>query len=98
MKLYYLLASALLLTGCAESPSVTSPDGNIRIDISREGASLTYNVSVGGEQLIMPSRLGFDADGLTPAEDAKMTVTHSSFDETWQQPWGENKEIRNHYN
>lgn len=96
--IYYLLASALLLTSCDQSPSVTSPDGNISVYISREGTSLTYNVCVGGEQLILPSRLGLDADGLIPDEDAKMTVSHSNFDETWQQPWGENKEIRNHYN
>ena len=76
--IYYLLASALLLTSCAQSPSVTSPDGNIGVYISRDGTSLTYNVCVGGEQLILPSRLGLDADGLIPDEDAKMTVSHSS--------------------
>ena len=99
MKKYLsLLATAALLSACSDTPSVSSPDGSIKVDVSRDGSSLSYAVTVGGDTLIAPSRLGFDADGLTPAADAKMTVKHSSFDQTWTQPWGENKEIRNHYN
>lgn len=97
-KVLSLLATAALLSACSDTPSVSSPDGSIKVDVSRDGSSLSYAVTVGGDTLIAPSRLGFDADGLTPAADAKMTVKHSSFDQTWTQLWGENKEIRNHYN
>lgn len=97
-KVLSLLATAALLSACSEAPTVSSPDGSIKVDVSRDGSSLSYAVTVGGDTLIAPSRLGFDADGLTPAADSKMTVKHSSFDQTWTQPWGENKEIRNHYN
>lgn len=97
-KVLSLLATAALLSACSDTPSVSSPDGSIKVDVSRDGSSLNYAVTVGGDTLIAPSRLGFDADGLTPAADSKMTVKHSSFDQTWTQPWGENKEIRNHYN
>lgn len=97
-KVLSLLATAALLSACSEAPTVSSPDGTIKVDVSRDGSSLSYAVTVGGDTLIAPSRLGFDADGLTPAADSKMTVKHSSFDQTWTQPWGENKEIRNHYN
>ena len=92
------LAAAMLLSACAGAPSVSSPDGSIKVDVNRDGSSLSYAVTVGGDTLIAPSMLGFEAEGLTPAVDAKMTVKHSSFDQTWTQPWGENKEIRNHYN
>lgn len=99
MKKYLsLIATAALLSACAEVPGVSSPDGSIKVDVSRDGSSLSYAVTVGDDTLIAPSRLGFVADGLTPAPDAKMTVKHTSFDQTWTQPWGENKEIRNHYN
>ena len=99
MKKYLsLIATAALLSACAEVPGVSSPDGTIKVDVSRDGSSLSYAVTVGDDTLIAPSRLGFVADGLTPAPDAKMTVKHTSFDQTWTQPWGENKEIRNHYN
>lgn len=99
MKKYLsLIATAALLSACSEAPTVSSPDGTIKVDVSRDGSSLSYAVTVGDDTLIAPSRLGFVADGLTPAADAKMTVKHTSFDQTWTQPWGENKEIRNHYN
>lgn len=99
MKKYLsLIATAALLSACSEAPTVSSPDGTIKVDVSRDGSSLSYAVTVGGDTLIASSHLGFVAEGLTPAADAKMTVKHSSFDQTWTQPWGENKEIRNHYN
>lgn len=104
MKLFFALPSAaMVFMACVcscnsnhENMCVTSPDGKIEVSISTDSA-LTYAVNVNGENLISPSRLGFVADGLTPTRDAKVSVTHSDFDETWTQPWGENKEIRNHY-
>ncbi len=97
-KILSLIATAALLSACSEAPTVSSPDGTIKVDVSRDGSSLSYAVTVGADTLIAPSHLGFVAEGLTPAADAKMTVKHTSFDRTWTQPWGENKEIRNHYN
>ena len=46
------------------------------------------------------SRLGFEAkDGLNLKDAFEIVdVKFSSNDETWEQPWGENKIIRNHYN
>lgn len=82
----------------SSEPSVASPDGSLKFDFSRTDSALTYTVSVNGKELIAPSRLGFDAEGLNPAPNAEMKLAFSSADETWTQPWGENKEIRNHYN
>lgn len=82
----------------SSEPSVTSPDGSLKFDFSRTDSALTYTVSVDGKELIAPSRLGFDAEGLNPAPNAEMKLAFNSADETWTQPWGENKEIRNHYN
>ncbi|MDE5631577.1 MAG: glycoside hydrolase family 97 N-terminal domain-containing protein, partial [Muribaculaceae bacterium] len=67
------LAAAMLLSACAGAPSVSSPDGSIKVDVNRDGSSLSYAVTVGGDTLIAPSMLGFEAEGLTPAADAKMT-------------------------
>ena len=46
------------------------------------------------------SQLGFEAkDGLNLKDAFEIVdVKFSSNDETWEQPWGENKIIRNHYN
>ncbi len=92
------LGVTLMLSACTATPVVSSPDGNIKVDVIRDGSSLSYSVSVGGDTLIKPSRLGLEASGLSLSDDLKMEIKHSSFDETWSQPWGENKEIRNHYN
>lgn len=92
------LGALFIFSACTSQPEVSSPDGNIKIDVVREDSCLSYMVSVGDKALILPSRLGLVATGLTIPYDAKMKIKHSSFDETWSQPWGENKEIRNHYN
>ena len=92
------LGALFIFSACTPQPEVSSPDGNIKIDVVREDSCLSYMVSVGDKALILPSRLGLVATGLTIPHDAKMEIKHSSFDETWSQPWGENKEIRNHYN
>lgn len=101
MRLFLSIISCLLLvlTGCknAEMPKVTSPDGSIEVEVVRDGAALKYAVSVDGNKFIAPSALGFDAEGLAVSPTAKMTVDYASADETWMQPWGENKEMRNNY-
>lgn len=57
---------------------------------------MTYQVSVGDTVFITPSLLGFTAkDGVNLAEGFKVVNTgFTTHDETWTQPWGENKNIR----
>lgn len=99
-----LLAGAVALTilsSCGTSaPVVTSPDGNITLAIDNDSSRLSYTIVAYGDTLMLPSRLGIEAVGgvLTPKSDAKVQISHTSLDETWSQPWGENKEHRNHYN
>ncbi|MDE6489084.1 MAG: glycoside hydrolase family 97 catalytic domain-containing protein, partial [Paramuribaculum sp.] len=95
-----LSAFALLATGCSgeKNPIVKSPDGRIEVSLCHTDSATTYSVSVDGHQLISPSRLGFDAEGLRPSPSAKVSVSFSEADTTWRQPWGENKELRDHYN
>ncbi len=59
-----------------------------------------YQVSRSGQDVIKPSKLGFIFRDDEPL-DQNLTISDSksdNFDETWTQPWGEVKEIRNHYN
>lgn len=98
-SLLTLAAIALASASCSQQGTVVkSPDGSIAVEINRTDSAFTYAVTVDGNQLILPSRLGFVAQGLTPSKDATMSVAHSSADTVWHQPWGENKEIRCHYN
>ena len=59
-----------------------------------------YSVKRNNEIIISDSKLGFILkDQPALSKDFKVTsAKQSSFDETWTQPWGEVKEIRNQYN
>lgn len=100
LSIFMAAALAATVAGCSDdSTTLKSPDGTIAVDFNRTDSAMTYAVTVDGLQLIAPSALGFDeAAGLTPAADAKISVTRSSVDSLWHQPWGENKELRENYN
>jgi alpha-glucosidase len=79
--------------------SVASPNAAIEVDFALHDGSPTYSVKRNGVELIRPSRLGFQLHG-APALDGNFAIDSTerkSFDETWTQPWGEKKDIRNAY-
>lgn len=94
------LAAAFTLAGCGQDTSVTSPDGTIQTRITLDEAGIPYlEVAADGEPLLTPSRLGLEADGVNLSEGFTLErVTRDSRDETWTQPWGENKSLRDHHN
>ncbi len=94
-----LSAFAVLASGCSgEKDSVVkSPDGRIEVSLNHTDSATTYSVSVDGHQLISPSRLGFDAEGLNLSPGATVSLSFNEADTIWHQPWGENKELRDHY-
>ncbi len=100
MKHIYLT----LALACASVPafaateSLKSPDGRIEIRFSNDGEYPVYEVSVDGGQLIAPSRLGLDAAGWNYAVKGELSTTRNSHNETWHQPWGENKTCVDNYN
>ena len=61
---------------------------------------MTYQVTVNNRPFILPSALGFEEKSGLNLKDGFQVVntTFDSQDETWTQPWGENKSIRSHYN
>lgn len=89
----------VLLTGCAPTPRVTSPDGRNSVRFAFDSAGRpTYAVERDGKTLIRPSLLGIETREAHPAAFTLIAVRHTSADETWTQPWGENKTLRNRYN
>ena len=81
--------------------SVTSPGNvlDVTVLIDPEGRPV-YTVSRSGAPVINESRLGFlltDAPKLERSFKLENASTRT-FDETWEQPWGEWRKIRNHYN
>ena len=99
---YTFMLLLSFLTSCSSPESiVTSPDGQIKLTFRlNDNNQMTYQVTVNDSDFISPSVLGFEAkDGVNLSENFHITgVNFDSKDETWSQPWGENKSIRNHYN
>ncbi len=102
MKQSQRLLSLLLLVATLplQALEVASPDGSIRVSFELQGTVPTYSVSYQGKAVILPSRLGYDLDGTSDLLDGFSIIgeERSTFDETWTPVWGENREIRNHYN
>lgn len=65
-----------------------------------ENGTPFYNVSVNDSLLIENSKMGFvEGNGVILGGGFRIEkTTFDSKDETWTQPWGENKTNRNHYN
>ncbi len=79
---------------------VTSPDGRIEVTVAVDRGRAHYAVRRDGRPVILPSRLGFEFRG-APALGAGLRIASSSrnaVDQTWQQPWGEVREVRDHHN
>lgn len=85
---------------CSSDHAVSSPNGRIEVVLRMVQGAPFYEVKRDGEVLISESRLGFELQGQPAlAENLEVVdVEALSFEETWSQPWGEVKNIHNHYN
>jgi len=101
-RLIALVAFLSAAPAYAEVVAEVSSPGEVltvEIDINPAGHA-TYSVERNGDAVIEPSRLGFlftDAKKLDRYFKLGGTWTRT-FDETWEQPWGERRFVRNHYN
>ncbi len=98
-----LIAAAVVLTGvlaCSPEPELHSQDGRIGLAFAiSESGSPSYAVTVDGKTFLEPSALGLEADGVEIGTGFHVKkIRHASVDESWTQPWGENKQIRDRHN
>jgi alpha-glucosidase len=79
--------------------SVESPNKILRVELSLDDGRLAYRVLRFGEPVIADSRLGFllREGGRLERNLTLASQATRSFDETWEQPWGESRRVRNHY-
>jgi alpha-glucosidase len=94
-----LLVLAVCTTPVAAQTRVSSPDNRNEVQVGIREGGLYYIVNRDGTTLLTPSRLGFVFRGQPPLRDSLAIVdsSRSTFDETWTQPWGEVRRVRNHY-
>ena len=77
-----------------------SPDRQLELQFVIYDGVPTYSLSRNGNPVVRPSKMGFTLewrDDLAHAFVLKDTK-YSTFDETWEPVWGEEAQIRNHYN
>ena len=96
-----LLALAQAITAHAEPitvASVESPGKVLKVSLQLDGGQASYRVDRLGEPVVAASRLGFQLrDGRLDRDLVVASQSSREFDETWEQPWGERRYVRNHY-
>ncbi|BFM22203.1 glycoside hydrolase family 97 protein [Gilvimarinus japonicus] len=104
MKNNWILGALIMLTchyvPAAEKISEKSPNGDLELTFSLDdNGRAFYSASYLGQSIIKPSSLGFEfKDQAALNRDLKLvTTSRTDTDETWEQPWGEERFIRNHY-
>lgn len=93
--------ACLLFASCSRTRTeALSPDGRIAVTVKVDESGVPfYDVCADGKPLIRASRLGFEAAEANLASGFRIRgADHSSFDEEWNQPWGENKTVRDRHN
>ncbi|MFS2005452.1 glycoside hydrolase family 97 protein [Duganella sp. CT11-25] len=109
VRIRWISAACMMLGVYASSGSVwadevlatvTSPNQAISVAVQLgDGGRLAYEIQRRGKQLIAPSRLGFLLAN-APQLDNGFTLDKqfvTEHDDTWEQPWGERRYVRNHY-
>ena len=96
-----LLAMTLLAGDSrgAEPRIVTSPHGTIQLRFAVDQGVPRYEIRRGHLPVVGWSRLGvaFADDGSFVDRLAEISQAERRVDQTWTQPWGEKKTIRDHY-
>lgn len=93
------LITALFIS-CNRSYQATSPDDSLKLSVDVKGGKVTYSLSKNNKEVITNSALGFVFAG-NDSFNSNFRVTgvlKETHDDTWEQPWGEDRYVRDHYN
>ena len=100
MRTLALLLMAFSSITVAQTATVQSPDGNIKIIISDEQSTPSYSINFKNKTVINNSALGFEFKQHAPFSNSfKITkVQQQSTNTQWQQPWGERQTVVDQHN
>ncbi len=108
MKIHFFLITGVLLSFFACHPnheenvnfSVISPGQKVKVEflLNSEGQP-AYMAWYEGKTVLDTSKLGFQLNEMKALDHSfnVVSVNSSTYDNTWEQPWGEEHFIRNHY-
>ena len=100
MRISALLLFAFSGSCFAQTATLQSPNGNIKITISDELTTPSYSIDFKNKPVINHSALGFKFKQQAPfSEGFKITHTQQNTQNTqWQQPWGERQIVTDNHN
>ncbi|WP_229217557.1 glycoside hydrolase family 97 protein [Massilia forsythiae] len=103
------ISAAMLLAGYIAAPgawaqsvvaSASSPGNVLNVEVRIDPAGkLGYDIKRKGKEVIGLSRLGFNLANAYKLDGgfSVRAARTSDHDDTWEQPWGERRFVRNHY-
>lgn len=101
LTLLFLVGTLLSCTEKSTTLTVSSPSGNNSIDfqVTDDGAPI-YLVNHKDKMVIDTSSMGFDFKDQESIKNHLKIIGSSTnaVNETWEMPWGEQKDVVNHYN
>lgn len=94
------LIGLVALSTQAVNLTQTSPDGKIQFSVNDDAGLPGYSVIYQGQEVIKKSGLGLEFKALDGfVRDLKIIKEEkSSVNSTWEQPWGEQRLMRDHHN
>ena len=96
-----LISIFLLLPLLCHAEDLQSPDGNLKLTFSlTANGQPAYQLNYKDKPVVATSTLGLQLVGGNDLMSGftQTDCRRTSFDETWQPVWGEESDIRNHYN
>ncbi len=103
LKKFLLVLVAFGTFSCSSNndAEVVSPDKKVQVSFFlNENGTPQYQVRFNNEEVIKTSKMGFTFQNI-PSFDGNFELVNSevtSFNETWQMPWGEQIDVVNNYN
>lgn len=103
-KIVFIGCVVLLLISCQEKSNhliTESPNSKIKLDFNLNSAGQPYYVvNFKNKTIIDTSFMSFDFKDSAPLKNnfKMLSSIAATADETWQMPWGEQLDVRNHYN
>jgi len=102
MKSTIALIAVLLVSMSSTGQEINSPNSDLTMsfELLTDGTP-TYTLHYKNKEVIAQSKLGLELvnEGMSLRNGFKVSnIETNSFDETWTPVWGEQAEIRNHYN
>ncbi|MDJ1624329.1 glycoside hydrolase family 97 protein [Stenotrophomonas sepilia] len=94
-----LIGWATLVQAAPQVASVESPGKVLKVSLVLHGGTARYRVERLGDTVVEDSKLGFALrDGRLDRDFTLLGQQRRSVDDTWEQPWGERRLTRNHFN